>query len=80
MSMIPAGSTPWKVVGAVDRTQTDPRTGQPATGKLVTFALSTGQQGTVFVPLAEATPDGVVARVQPEADNLAAILNLKSGM
>lgn len=73
------GTVQWKVIPPVmARTQID-ATGQPVQGKVVTFQLSTGQTGTVFVPDAQFSTDGVKAAIQPVADNLDAVLNLTSG-
>ena len=72
------GTVQWRVTTAVERTQIGP-TGQPQTGKVVTYQLSTGQQGTVFIPDAQFNPDGVKAAIGPIAENLAAILGLTSG-
>ena len=73
------GSVSWKVVPpVVSRTQID-SSGQPTPGKVVTFQISSGQLGTVFLPDAQFNPDAIKAAIQPAADNLAAVLDLSSG-
>lgn len=52
--------------------------GRFTNGKNVTYQLSTGQSGTIFVPDGSDTVEYVKAVVQAAADNLAALHNLTS--
>lgn len=73
------GTVQWKITGQIIEQTRTGQTGQPQRGKVITFQLSTGQQGTVFVPDAQFTPDGVKAAIQPIAENLDSVYNVTSG-
>jgi hypothetical protein len=68
----------WRVINVQDGQGQD-ATGRYVNGKTVTFQLSTGHSGTVFVPGGQSDVATVRAMVQQEAANLAAITALSSG-
>jgi hypothetical protein len=80
MPMLPA-ATPaesrWRIISIMPGQGQD-ATGRYTSGKQVTYQLSTGQSGTLFVPDGQDTIEYVKAVVQAAADNLAALHNLTS--
>jgi len=68
---MPAG----KVITVVDGRGQDP-SGTFVVGKQVTYQLSSGQTGTVFVPGAQVSADAIRAAVTADAAELAKALNI----
>lgn len=70
-------SVSWKVLQVTDGQGQD-ATGRFVNGKNVTYQLSAGQTGTVFVPASQFDPDTVKSMVAAAAGNLAQVANLTS--
>ena len=73
----PASST-WKVTGQNQVTEIAPG-GTPTQGVRVYYTTGAGQSGSVFVPMAKYTPEGVAAAVAEAAATMDAIGSLTSG-
>lgn len=65
----------WKVTNQLETTDLTP-TGQAARGVKVTFQLSTGEFGSVFVTQAQYTPDAVTAAIAQQAQVMIAVKGL----
>jgi hypothetical protein len=64
-----------KVISVVDGTGQDAQ-GNWAQGRRVTYQLSSGHTGTVFVPLAAFSAESVRAAIAADAQKLADVANL----
>jgi hypothetical protein len=65
-----------QVISVVDKTAQD-ATNAWVPGETVTYQLSTGQTGSVWLPKSQATPDAVRAAVMADAERLAGIASIK---
>jgi hypothetical protein len=74
-----ADGASWKVTGQPQSTVQQDQSGRAVRGYQVTFTLSTGQTGEVFIPAAQFVPDQAKTAIAAAAANLAAIVNLSSG-
>lgn len=72
------GGPSWRVIAVADGTGQD-ATGRFTTGRNVTYQLSTGPTGTVFIPSSAMTEETVAAAIQADAAVLHNIANLSSG-
>lgn len=70
-----ANPVTWKVTNQNETTDLTP-TGQAAKGVKVTFQLSTGEFGSVFVAQPQYTPDAVAAAISAQVANMVAIKGL----
>lgn len=69
------GPITWMVTNQSETTDLN-AAGQAAKGTRVTFQLSSGEYGTVFLPEAQYTPDAVAAAISAKVANMVAIKGL----
>ena len=79
MTQPQADGTSWRVTGQPTSTVQQDTSGKAVRGYQVTFQLSTGQTGEVFIPGTAFVPDQAKVAISAAAANLAAIVNLTSG-